>query len=68
MRYSDEQIREFANEVLAGHTPDTGGRCPTCRTADCAAYQLAVVVLAVDAQAGPNTGVIGSAPVDGDRL
>lgn len=68
MRYSEEQIREYANEVLAGHAPDAGGRCPTCRTAQCAAHQLAAAVLAVEAHAGPNTPVIGAAAVDGDRL
>jgi hypothetical protein len=68
VRYSDEQVREFASEVVAGHRPDAGGRCPTCRSARCAAYRLAVAVLEVRAQAGPNAPVIGVFPVDSDRL
>ena len=64
MRYTDEQIRELAAEVVAGHQQDTGGRCLTCRTFQCGAFRLAEAVLAVDAQAGPNTLANARGPAD----
>ena len=54
----DEQTRELADVVRGEHASDGTGACPKCRVPDCAAYRLAVRILAPRAQAGPNVPVI----------